>query len=116
MSRVFTCLCTDHLIQGNLQLYVARYRQAAEFLLTKDNFENSWAPNQGFETPSSVQQAGILPLDQSNALFIQMNIGATARAIFFARRQKENFASIQFVPHIRPVWALSMIQNRIKKN
>ena len=35
-------------------------RQAAEYLLMKDDFENSWAPHTGFEPPPSVQQAGTL--------------------------------------------------------
>ena len=55
----------------------------------KDDTENSWAPHQRFKPQSSVQQAGILPLDQSNALFIQMNIGATARAIFLQEGKKK---------------------------
>ena len=58
MFRVFHCLST-------LLLYVASDRQAAEFLLTKVNFKNSWAPHLGSNAGPTAQQAGILLPDHS---------------------------------------------------
>ena len=47
--RSFTCLGIEHWVKGTILLYIQCDRQAAEFLLMKVNFLNSWAPHLGFK-------------------------------------------------------------------
>ena len=55
--RSFTCLSTEHWVQGMLWLYVTCDRQATEFLLMKVNFENSSAIHLGI-APRNFSDAG----------------------------------------------------------
>ena len=43
--------------------------QAAEFLLIKANFDNSWVPHPRFEPRPSAEQANVLTLDHSAAYY-----------------------------------------------
>ena len=63
----FTCLSIEHWVQGTLELYVTCDRQAAEFLLMKDNIENLGLPTRGLNHRLQRSRLAFLPLDHSAA-------------------------------------------------